>query len=129
MPPAAAAEVRRAGGSLGGEAAVAGRHRQLLRRCCQRGGNPRRLSLSPPRPHPPCSNYVMYRALVMCAFRLFYPHLAILPAILKWMRILPSACNQGRAASAAGRGRQGWWGAGGRGELLQGAARRACLPL
>ncbi|PSC69350.1 ERD4-related membrane [Micractinium conductrix] len=43
--------------------------------------------------HPEC-NYVMYRALVMCAFRLFYPHLAILPAILKWMRILPRARTQ-----------------------------------
>ena len=35
-----------------------------------------------------CSNYVMYRALVMSAFRLLYPHQAIMPAILKWLRIL-----------------------------------------
>jgi hypothetical protein len=32
----------------------------------------------------------MYRALVMSAFRLFYPHQAIMSSIMKWLRIVPS---------------------------------------
>jgi len=39
------------------------------------------------------SNYVMYRALVMTSFRLFYPHQAILSAIFKWLHIIPSECS------------------------------------
>jgi hypothetical protein len=36
-------------------------------------------------------NYVCYRALVMSAFRLFYPHQAIFTSILKWLHIIPRA--------------------------------------
>ncbi|KAI3425049.1 hypothetical protein D9Q98_008427 [Chlorella vulgaris] len=39
-------------------------------------------------------NYVMYRALVMSAFRLFYPHQAIMSSIVKWLRIAPKAKTQ-----------------------------------
>lgn len=42
-------------------------------------------------PAPARSNYVCYRALVMSAFRLFYPHQAIFTSILKWLHIFPSA--------------------------------------
>jgi len=34
-------------------------------------------------------NYVAYRALVMAAFRLFYPSQAIMTAIFRWLRIIP----------------------------------------
>jgi hypothetical protein len=59
---------------------------------------------SPPLPY--CSNYVMYRALVMCSFRLLYPHQAIVPAVAKWLRIMPSErhARDGGAIMAAARG-------------------------
>ena len=34
-------------------------------------------------------NYVIYRALVMAWFRLFYPHQSVVLCILKWLRIVP----------------------------------------
>jgi len=34
-------------------------------------------------------NYVAYRALVMAAFRLFYPSQAIMTAIFRWLRMIP----------------------------------------
>jgi len=36
-------------------------------------------------------NYVSYRALVMAWFRLFYPHMAVVRCILKWLHIVPWA--------------------------------------
>lgn len=35
-------------------------------------------------------NYVMYRALAMTCFRLFYPHACVGADIAKWFRVLPS---------------------------------------
>ena len=45
-------------------------------------------------------NYVVFRALAMVAFRLFYPHAAVFMSILRWLRLIP-----GQWAGDRGRGR------------------------
>ena len=40
-------------------------------------------------------NYVVFRALAMVAFRLFYPHAAVFMSILRWLRLAPGPCPGG----------------------------------